>query len=135
VTSLSAIKNLMFDRFEVSKVLVIAPLRVCTSVWPEELTKWDGLDFMRMSVVTGSAKQREAALRTPADIYVVNRENASWLVGYLEKNHTPWPFDIVVLDELPSFKNHTSQRWKALRKVRPYHENVNLRGIPPGVSS
>ncbi len=131
IISLTAIMDLMYDRFEVSKVLVIAPLRVCASVWPEELTKWDGLDFLKMSVITGTAKQREAALQTPADIYVMNRENASWLVGHLEKNHIPWPFDMVVLDELSSFKNHTSQRWKALRKVRPYIRRIiGLTGTP-----
>ena len=121
----------MFDSFDVSKVLVIGPLRVCRSVWPEELTKWDGLDFLQMSVVTGSLKQREAALKTPADIYVVNRENVKWLVDYLEKHHIPWPFDMVVLDELSSFKNHQSQRFKALRKVRPQIKRiVGLTGTP-----
>ena len=129
--SLSAIMDLMFDSFEIAKVLVIGPLRVCSSVWPEELQKWDGLDFMRMSVITGSAKDREAALRTPADIYVVNRENVKWLVDYLEKRSLPWPFDMVVIDELSSFKNHQSQRWKALRKVRPQIKRiVGLTGTP-----
>ena len=96
--TLTAILDLMFDSFDVGKVLVIAPLRVA---------------------MVGSAKQREAALRNPADVYVINRENVKWLVDYLEKLHRPWPFDMVVIDELSSFKNHQSQRWKALRKVRP----------------
>lgn len=121
----------MFDSFDVSKVLVIGPLRVCRSVWPEERIKWDGLDFLKMSVMVGSAKQREAALRTPADIYVVNRENLKWLTDYLEKHSIPWPFDMVVIDELSSFKNHTSLRWKALRKVRPQIKRmVGLTGTP-----
>ena len=121
----------MFDSFDVSRVLVIGPLRVCASVWPEERLKWDGLDFLRMSVMVGSAKQREAALRTPADVYVINRENVKWLIDLLEKRHMPWPFDMVVIDELSSFKNHQSQRWKALRKVRPQIRRiVGLTGTP-----
>ena len=121
----------MFDSFEVSKVLVIGPLRVCATVWPEERTKWDGLDFLKMSVMVGSAKQREAALQAKADIYVINRENVKWLVDFLEKKRIPWPFDMVVIDELSSFKNHQSQRWKALRKVRPKIKRiVGLTGTP-----
>ena len=117
----------MFDSFEVGKVLVIGPLRVCNSVWPEEHGKWDGLDFLHLSVVTGSAKERETALREPADVYVVNRENVKWLVDYLDD----WPFDMIVIDELSSFKNHKSQRWKALRKVLPkIHRIVGLTGTP-----
>ena len=111
VISLTAISDLMFDSFEVSKTLVIGPLRVCSSVWPEEVKKWEGLDFLQMSVVMGSEKQRVAALRSPADIYVINRENVKWLVDWFEKYRIPWPFDMVVIDELSSFKNHTSLRW------------------------
>ena len=128
---MSAIMKLMFDSFEVGKVLVIAPLRVCSSVWPEEREKWDGFDFLQMSVVIGSAKQREAALNTPADVYVINRENLKWLTAYLEKRQLPCPFDMVVIDELSSFKNHQSQRWRALRKVRPQIKRiVGLTGTP-----
>ena len=131
VISLSAIQKLMFDRFEVSKVLVIAPLRVCAAVWPEERVKWDGLDFLKMSVVIGTAKQREAALRSAADVYVINRENINWLVDYLERQHISWPFDMVVIDELSSFKNHRSMRWRALKKVRPKIKRVvGLTGTP-----
>lgn len=131
VISLKAILDLMFDRFDVSRVLVIAPLRVCRSVWPEELEKWEGLNFLRMSVVCGSAKERTAALQNPADVYVINRENVKWLVDFLEKNHMAWPFDMVVIDELSSFKNHQSQRWKALKKVRPKIKRVvGLTGTP-----
>lgn len=121
----------MFDSFDVSKVLVVAPLRVARTVWPEEVRKWDGMDFLQMSVVTGSAKQRVESLRKSADVYVINRENVKWLVDFLEKSRIPWPFDMVVLDELSSFKNHTSQRWKALRKVRPKIKRVvGLTGTP-----
>ena len=129
--SLHAVMDLMFDRFEVGKTLVIGPLRVCNSVWPEERLKWDGLDFLKMSVMTGTAKQRELALNTPADVYVINRENVKWLVDWLEKRRIPWPFDMVVVDELSSFKNNQSQRWKALRKVRPHIKRiVGLTGTP-----
>lgn len=131
VISLTAILSLMFDSFEVGKVLVIAPLRVSRTVWPEERKQWDHLNFLRMSVVCGSAKERVAALQTPADIYVINRENVKWLVDFLERNHKAWPFDMVVIDELSSFKNHQSQRWKALRKVRPRIKRVvGLTGTP-----
>jgi SNF2 family DNA or RNA helicase len=129
--SLTAILDLMFDSFDVDKVLVIAPLRVAKTVWPEERDTWEHAHFLKMSVMVGSAKQRETALRTPADIYVVNRENLKWLTDYLEKRGIPWPFDMVVIDELSSFKNHQSQRWKALRKVRPQIKRmVGLTGTP-----
>ena len=105
IVTLMAVLDLMYDRFEVSKTLVVAPLRVARSVWPEELKKWDGLDFLRMSVLVGDAKQRAAALAAPADVYVINRENVKWLTDFLEKRHQPWPFDMVILDELSGFKN------------------------------
>ena len=129
--SLQAIMDLMFDRFEVNKTLVIAPLRVCSSVWPSERLKWDEFDFLRMSVIVGDAKAREAAVMQPADVYVINRENVKWLVEHFEKRHIPWPFDMVVIDELSSFKNHQSQRWKAMRKVRPHiRRMLGLTGTP-----
>jgi Superfamily II DNA/RNA helicases, SNF2 family len=129
--SLTAILDLMFDRFEVGKVLIVAPLRVAKNVWPEERDSWEHTQFLQMSVMVGSAKQREAALQAPADVYVINRENTKWLIDYLEKHHIPWPFDMVVLDELSSFKNHQSQRWKALRKVRPKIKwMIGLTGTP-----
>ena len=131
ISALTAILDLMFDRFEVNKVLIIAPLRVAKTVWPEERDSWEHTSFLQMSVIVGSAKQREAAIRTPADVYVVNRENTKWLIDYLEKYNTPWPFDMVVIDELSSFKNHQSQRWKALRKVRPKIKRmIGLTGTP-----
>ena len=127
--TLTAILDLMFDRFEVGKALVIAPLRVARTVWPEERENWEHASFLRMSVMTGDAKQRVAALKAPADVYVINRENVSWLVQHLEGK--PWPFDMVVVDELSSFKNHESQRWKALRKVRPQIRRIaGLTGTP-----
>lgn len=131
VISLTAILNLMFDRFEVKKTLVIAPLRVAKTVWPEEKNQWDHTHFLRMSAITGSAKQRKEALRTPADVYVINRENVKWLISSFEDAKIPWPFDMVVIDELSSFKNHKSQRWKALKKVRPMiGRMVGLTGTP-----
>ena len=129
--SLTAILDLMFDRFEVGKTLVIAPLRVARTVWPEERETWEHASFLRMSVMVGDAKQRAAALWAQADVYVINRENLKWLTDYLEKHNLPWPFDMVVIDELSSFKNHQSQRWRALRKVRPYIRRiVGLTGTP-----
>ena len=131
ISALTAILDLMFDRFEVNKVLIIAPLRVAKTVWPEERDSWEHTSLLQMSVIVGNAKQREAAIRTPADVYVVNRENTKWLIDYLEKYNTPWPFDMVVIDELSSFKNHQSQRWKALRKVRPKIKRmIGLTGTP-----
>lgn len=123
----------MFDSFEVGKVLVIAPLRVAKTVWPEERKNWEHTSFLQMSVMVGSAKQRETALHAAADVYVINRENVKWLIDYLAKHKMPWPFDMVVIDELSSFKNHQSQRWKALRKVRPHIKRiVGLTGTPAG---
>ena len=133
VTTLTAILDLMFDSFEVSKTLVIAPLRVAKTVWPAEGENWEHARFLNISVMTGTAKQREAALLKPADIYVINRENVGWLVGWYESHKKPWPFDMVVLDELSSFKNHKSQRWKAIRKIRPYVKYCfGLTGTPAG---
>ncbi len=133
VISLTAILDLMFDRFEVGKVLVIAPLRVANTVWPEEHQKWSHVAFLRMSVMTGSRAERIAALNTEADIYVINRENVSWLVEYLGKMKKPWPFDMVVIDELSSFKSRDSRRFQALRKVRPFISRiVGLTGTPAG---
>ena len=129
--TLTAILDLMFDRFEVGKTLVIAPLRVARLVWPQERLAWDHASFLRMSVMVGDAKQRAAALRLPADVYVINRENVKWLTDYLEKHNMPWPFDMVVIDELSGFKNHECRRWRALRKVRPYIRRiVGLTGTP-----
>ena len=133
VISLTAIDQLMFDRFDVSRVLVVAPLRVARCVWPEEQARWDHLSLLRLSVLAGTEKQRIAALNASADVYIINRENVRWLVEYLDRSHTPWPFDMVVLDELSSFKNHQSQRLRALRRVRSRVSRVvGLTGTPAG---
>ena len=133
VIALTAIRDLLADRPEGSKALVIAPLRVASGVWPEEQKKWDELASLRMSVMVGDAKRRAAALKASADVYVINRENVKWLTDYLERHGMPWPFGIVVIDELSGFKNPGSRRWQALRKVRPYIERViGLTGTPAG---
>lgn len=126
VITLSAIWELMFDYFEIGKVLVIAPLRVAENTWTEELEKWDHLTFLRISKVLGTEGERKAALGEPADIYVINRENVAWL-----SEHFEWDFDMLVIDELSSFKNPSSKRFKALKKKRPGIERVvGLTGTP-----
>lgn len=121
----------MLETFEVSKVLIIAPLRVARDTWPTEIEKWDHLQGLDISVIVGDTKTRIAALHHPAMIYVINRENIKWLVEYYEKNGMRWDFGMVVIDELSSFKNYQSQRFKYLRKVRPYVKRwVGLTGTP-----
>lgn len=122
VSTLTAVSDLV-DGFEVSRVLVVAPLRVANSVWKQEVAKWDHLSDLRVSVCTGSARDRAAAFKTSADVYVINRENVPWLVEHYGKK---WPFDMVVIDESSSFKNATSKRFKALRKVLPMIDRVVL---------
>ena len=118
----------MFDSFEVHKVLVIAPIRVASFSWPAEMEKWDHLKGMRYSVAVGTAAERLSALSRQADIYLINRENVQWLV--LESG-IPFDFDMVVIDELSSFKNHQTKRFKALMKVRPKVKRiVGLTGTP-----
>lgn len=126
VSTLTAINELMHDYFEVEKVLVIAPKRVAEDTWTQEAAKWDHLQDLRISRVLGSAKERESALRTPADVYVINRENVPWLV-----DRGNWDFDFVVIDELSSFKSPSAKRFKALRKVRKRIKRiVGLTGTP-----
>ena len=121
----------MLDSLSVSKVLVIAPLRVARDTWPAEIQKWDHLKELDVSVIVGDAKTRVAAVNRSAMIYIVNRENTKWLVEYYEKNGRRWDFDCVVIDELSSFKNHQSQRFKWLRKIRPYVKRwIGLTGTP-----
>lgn len=128
VITLTAIAELMHNRFEISKALVIAPLRVAENVWDVEAKKWGHLKHLRVAKVLGSEKKRIQALNTNADIYVINRENTKWLVDYYKKD---WPFDMLVLDELSSFKSHRAKRFKALRKVRPLCKRVvGLTGTP-----
>ncbi|MGN1174931.1 MAG: DEAD/DEAH box helicase [Roseburia sp.] len=125
--TLMAIQYLMYETFEVSKVLVICPLRV-TRTWRDEIQKWEQLHGLRFSVVTGTAAQRKKALSTDSDIYIINRENVPWLV---DKSGVPFSFDMVVIDELSSFKNHQTARHKALMKVRSQIQRiVGLTGTP-----
>ena len=121
----------MLDCLSVSKVLVIAPLRVARDTWPAEIRKWDHLRDLDVSVIVGDAKTRTAAINRPAMVYIINRENTKWLVEYYEKNGRRWDFDCVVIDELSSFKNHQSQRFKWLRRIRPYVKRwIGLTGTP-----
>ena len=126
--TLTAIEQLIYDRFEVSKVLVVAPLRVARNTWSEEIKKWAHLKHLTYSIVVGSAKERKAALNKDADIYMINRENLKWLI---EDSGYPFIWDMVVLDELSSFKSWQAKRFKAFMKVRPSVERVvGLTGTP-----
>lgn len=128
--TLTAINDLLFDSFEVHKVLVVAPLRVARDIWSAEIEKWEHLKNLRYSVVVGTAQERISALCAPADIYIINRENIQWLV---EESGLPFDFDMAVIDELSSFKNHQSKRFKAFMKVRPKLKRiVGLTGTPSG---
>ena len=124
--TLTAIADLLFDYFIVRRVLIIAPLRVAKMTWSDEIGKWDHLSHLRYSIAVGTAAERMEALKAKADIYIINRENVPWLV-----DNIPFDFDMVVVDELSSFKNHQSKRFKALMKVRPYVKRiVGLTGTP-----
>lgn len=128
VSTLTAVLELLFDYFEVSKVLVIAPLRVADTTWTDEVDKWEHLKELKVSKVLGSQDERLKALGAKADIYVINRENVSWLV---ERYKECWPFDMVVVDELSSFKSPKSKRFKDIKKVLPYIKRiVGLTGTP-----
>ena len=128
VVTLTAINDLMFDYFDAVKVLVIAPLRVAENVWDTEALKWEHLKHLKIAKILGTEKERIQGLNATADIYVINRENVKWLVDRCGKH---WPFDMVVIDELSSFKSHQAQRFKALRKVRPLIKRVvGLTGTP-----
>lgn len=128
ITTLTAINELMYDSFEISKVLVIAPLRVAQSTWKDEIEKWDHLSLLRYSIAVGDEKERLKALKQNSDIYIINRENVDWLVT---KSGIDFNFDMLIIDELSSFKSHTSKRFKSLLKIRPYFERVvGLTGTP-----
>lgn len=128
VIALTAIYDLMFNSFDVSKVLVIAPLRVARDTWPSEINKWNHLKGLTYSVVVGSETERKEALRRKADIYITNRENVEWLVS---KSGFPFDFDMVVIDELSSFKSASAKRFKSLLKVRSKVKRiVGLTGTP-----
>ena len=126
--SLTAINNLLFDYFAVRKVLVIAPLRVAKNTWSAEINKWDHLNDLKYSIVVGTPAERKNALKAAADIYIINRENIPWLTEYMG---AAFDFDMVVIDELSSFKNYQAKRFKALMKVRPSVKRiVGLTGTP-----
>ena len=128
VITLTALNELLFDHFEISRVLVIAPLRVARNTWPQEIGKWEHLNHIRYSVAVGTEKERLHALRQQVSLYIINRENVPWLV---EK--TDFSYDAIVIDELSSFKNWSSKRFKALMKVRPLAKRViGLTGTPSG---
>jgi SNF2 family DNA or RNA helicase len=128
VITLSAIKELRYNRWEVAKPLIIAPKSVAEAVWAAEAAKWDHLRMLRIIPVLGSVSQRLRALATPGDAYVINRENTQWLVEYFRN---AWPFDMVVLDESSSFKNPASKLFKALKLVRSRVKRmVALTGTP-----
>ena len=126
--TLTAIDHLMFDSFDVHRVLVIAPIRVAKFSWPDELKKWDHLSGLTFAVAVGTPKQRMEALESGADITIINRENVQWLI---EKSGYRFDFDMVVIDELSSFKNHQAKRFRYLLKVRPFIKRiVGLTGTP-----
>lgn len=128
VITLTAIYSLLFDFFEITKVLVIAPLRVARDTWSAEIEKWDHLKGLTYSVVVGTETERKAALRKKADMYIINRENVQWLI---EQSGFPFDYDMLVIDELSSFKSHQAKRFKSLMKVRPFVKRVvGLTGTP-----
>lgn len=126
--TLTAVNELRYHRFQIARCLVVAPKKVAETTWITEAAKWDHLRHLRIVPILGSAKRRMAAVHTPGDVWVVNRENVSWLVDYCRN---AWPFDMVVLDESSSFKNASSKRFKSLRLVRPrIRRLVELTGTP-----
>lgn len=128
VISLTAVSDLLFDSFEAHRVLVVAPLRVARDTWPDELKKWEHLKLLTYSVCVGTPKERKAALASGSDITIINRENLQWLI---ESSGYKFDFDMVIIDELSSFKNHQSKRFKSLLKVRPkVNRIVGLTGTP-----
>lgn len=128
VITLTAILELCLERFEVGRVLVIAPLRVARDTWPTEIQKWDHLKDLTYSVAVGTASERRAALRQKTFVHIINRENVQWLI---EDSGIPWQYDMVVIDELSSFKSHQSKRFKSLMKARPgVKRMVGLTGTP-----
>ncbi len=128
VTTLTAVRMLKYDRFQVGRVLVVAPKKVAEATWQSEAQKWDHLRLLRVSTVLGTAAQRARALAVPADVYIINRENVVWLADFYRN---AWPFDMVVLDESSSFKDRSTKRWKAMKSMRPHiRRMVLLTGTP-----
>ena len=132
VITLTAIRHMIFDTHEISKVLVVAPLRVARDIWPQEIAKWDHLKGLTYSVIVGDQKTRIAAVNKEAMVYIINRENIKWLVDYCHSQQKwNFDFDMIVLDELSSFKNYRSQRFKYMKLIRPYAKRiVGLTGTP-----
>jgi SNF2 family DNA or RNA helicase len=128
VVALTAINDLKYNQFAINKILVIAPKKVAEATWAKEAAKWDHLNLLRVVPVLGPLNKRIRALNTASDIYVINRENVCWLVEYYRN---AWPFDMVVVDEFSSFKNHDSKRFKSLKWVRNHITRfVGLTGTP-----
>ena len=128
VITLNAIYDLCLDSFYIRKVLVIAPLRVCSGVWPAEIQKWDHLEGLTYSLAIGTEAERKAALQQTTDIHIINRENVQWLI---EESGLPFDYDMIIIDELSSFKSHQAKRFKSLMKVRPLVKRiVGLTGTP-----
>ena len=126
IITLTALWELVLDRFEVSRILVIAPKRVAEDTWPKEIKKWEHLQGLSYSLVLGSKQEREEALRKKVFVYIINRENVAWLVANYR-----WNFDMVVIDELSSFKSSKTERFKSMKKVRPQISRiVGLTGTP-----
>ena len=128
VITLTAIEELMYNSFEVKRVLVVAPLRVARDTWSSECGKWDHLKHIKMSLILGDERERIRAINRNADIYVINRENLAWLIDHYGKS---FPYDMVVLDELSSFKDPSSKRFRKMKSVRPFVKRiVGLTGTP-----
>ena len=128
IISLTAVYDLLFDSFEVHRVLVVAPLRVARDTWPAEIQKWEHLRGLTYAVAVGTPKERKAALMHGADITIINRENVQWLI---EESGIQWQYDMVVVDELSSFKSHQAKRFRSLLKMRPQNKSfVGLTGTP-----
>ncbi len=126
--TLTALNDLLFDSFDIRRVLVIAPLRVARNTWSAEIEKWDHLRMLQYSIAVGTEAERLAALQKKSDIYIINRENVQWLIS---ESGIPFDFDMVVVDELSSFKNHQTKRFRALMKARPKVKRiVGLTGTP-----
>jgi len=121
ISTLTAINELIYERFEVEKVLIIAPKRVAEHVWINEISNWSHVKHLSISICIGTEKQRKAALRAKADIYCINRENVPWLIAHFRGE---WPFDMLVIDELSSFKSPQSARFKALKTIRPQIKRI-----------
>ena len=128
VITLTAIYELCLNAFQIRKVLVIAPLRVAKNTWPAEIEKWDHLTGLKYAVAVGAESERKTALMRKADVYIINRENVQWLV---EESNLPFDYDMIVIDELSSFKSHQTKRFRSLMKVRPLVKRiVGLTGTP-----